>query len=443
MDDRSRLATVRFFTSASLRPIEEVSGEVVQWLPRWITVEFEGARPVTGVWQSAKGRRRVCWYAREHSAELAATHMERYGDEPFWIIDLAAASQGRVSVLECDAMGQPNARCEWAFDEWYMPTREEERSPEGALVMTRIFDCVQTGLIIGVTEQRPGRPDVERSRPISFPIPELAGEPFLCGSTITDGGPRLIAPIAQNEYQGRFFAVYREGGTWNRGVATIARRYSWPAKLDPIVNFHGEHVAAMVKAGELMHPWSPSYSFIGVVEALPDGRPMDEVVAEGPLLLEDAVTIAIQVAGVARRAHAAGHPLGGVRPELTFVRRHGAHWVLSGIMHRCAAIIPATQSGEAVLSPVFPCDFSSKNDAHGLAQLLWFALTDGHPYIAPADIRRPQAWSDYEYGRARRQAWTGPAAIGPLLERVLFPSGDSMGFEAFVSELEKLRGGIA
>lgn len=438
MGDSAPNANVRFFTSASMRPIEEIAGEVVQWLPRWITVEFEGTRPVTGVWQSAKGRRRICWYAEEYSAELACAHVDRYGDEPFWIVDRTMVEQGRVSVIECDAGGKPEARREWTFDQWFMPTHEEERSLDGATLVTRDFDCVQTGLVIGVTERRPGLPVVERDRPIEFPIPELAGEPFLCGSTITDGGPRLIEPIAQNEYQGRFFAVYREGSTWKRGVATIASRWGWPTQIDPVVNFRGDHVAPLVKAGELVHPWS--YSFVGVVEALPEGHTLDDVVLGGPLDLTDALTIASQVAAVARRAHEAGHQLGGIRPELTYVRRDHGRWSLSGIMHRGAAVLAVTRSGEAILSRVFPYDFSSRNDADGLAKLVWFALTGGHPSVAPRDIRRPEAWSHYEYGRAKRQPWTGPATIGPPLERMVFDSSGAPDFESFVEELVRVGG---
>lgn len=106
-------------------------------------------------------------------------------------------------------------------------------------------------------------------------------------------------------------------------------------------------------------------------------------------------------------------------------------------------MLAATRSGEAILSLVFPYDFSSRTDAEGLANLLWFALTDGHPYVAPSDIRRPQAWSDYEYGRARRQPWTGPPAVGPLLEHVLFDSGDAADFEYLVEGMVRIRASLS
>ncbi|KAB2906921.1 MAG: hypothetical protein F9K40_05705 [Kofleriaceae bacterium] len=427
--------TVRFFTSAALRPHEEVAGEVSQWLPRWIAVEHAGSRPVCGVWQSAKGLRRICWYAREHSSELVQAHLERYGDEPFWIIDVSTPD-GPLTIIECERDGRPQARRGWTFDEWYMPVREEERSPDGVLVVTREYDCVHTGVVVGLTERRPGLPDVEHERPIRFPA-ELAGEPYPCGRTITNDGPRLIEPIAQNQFQGRFYAAYQDGPTWKRGIATIATsRYAWPHEIDPIVAFDALDVAPLVKAGELVPRWRGNYPMFGVVEALPEGRTLDDVVAEDPLELEEALRVAIQLAGVARRAHAEGLSLGAIRPELVYLRREETRWTLSGVIPRGQAVIDATYSGEGVrVPPVFPCDFSSANDTRGLAALLWYALTGGHPYVAPADVPERRAWSDHERGRARRQPWTGPPSIGPLLERVLFESGPSPDFESFISAL--------
>ncbi len=437
--------TVRFFTSAALRPYEEVTGEIIHWLPRWATVEFEGSRPVTGVWHSVRGRRRICWYTAEHTAALVGEHLERYGDEPFWIVDLSDG-HARVRVIECGGDGRPQASRVWEFDDWNMPTREEEHSPDGASRLIRTYKCVMSGVVVGATERRPGRTDIKFERPISYPIPELGGEPFPCGRTITATGARLIASIAQNSFQGRFYAAYREASTWKRGIATISTsRYCWPDEIDPIVNFNAEDLAPLVQTGELQPRWRGNYPFFGVVEVPPEGRSMDEVVAESPLPLDDALSVAIRVAAVAQRAHAAGHELGGIRPELVYVRGDtNSRWSLSGIMHRGQAVIDATHCGEGIcVPPVFPFDFSSRNDAHGLAQLLWYALTGGHPHVAPEDFRQRQAWRDHECGKARRQPWTGPAAIGRLLESVLFESGSLPRFEPFAAELVQLQAAIS
>ena len=434
--------TVRFFTSAALRPHEEVDGEVVQWLPRSITVEFVGDRPVTGVWRSDDGDRRVCWYGTEPSAALLAAHEERYGDEPFWIVDRSHAHGRRVVVSECDGAGRQVARRTWELDRNYMPSREEEQAPDGAPRVARRYECTSNGTVYAGTEQRPGAAEITMERPIAFPIRELAGEPFPCGGTITRGGPRLVASIMQNSYQGRLLAVYQQGTTWKRGLATISTSKSaWSSDIRPIIDFADDGVAALVKLGELQHARRDGYPFFGIVEALPDGRTLDEIVVERPLSLDDALAVAIEVAAVARRAHAAGHQLGGIRPELVYLRSENGQLRLAGIAHRGPSVIGQTYSGEQIRwPPIFAMDFSSPDDARGLAQLVWYALTGGHPFLAADDLRWNPTWNEFRHDCRHRQRWTGPAVIGPVLKRVLFDSGGNAPvFDELVGELDRVR----
>ena len=303
------MSAVRFFTTATLREHEEVPGEVVHWLPRAITVEYSQGRPVTGVWRSSTGQRRICWYGATPSAEILAAHDERYGREPFWIINRDARGQ-RVETIECDAEGQPLTKRVWEFDRAGMPTREEERSLEGTLHITRTYKCTSDGTVYAGTEQFTDGATVQRARPIPFPAVELAGEPFPCGGTISAAGPRLVAPIAQNDFQGRFLSVYRDDGTWKRGLATMATSKAWPEAAREVIGLAGEHVAPLVAMGQLEHRRREGYTFLGVVEAIPDGRSLDDVILEHPLSLDVALSIALEVSQVAQRAHAVGRQLG-------------------------------------------------------------------------------------------------------------------------------------
>lgn len=432
--------SVRFFTSASLRPHEEVPGEVVQWLPRWITVEYDRDRPVSGVWQSTTGERRICWYGEAASPDLVSAHLERYGDEPFWVIDVCDADLGSVHVTECDATGQVFALRTWQFDLAQMPMSVEEEAPDGTLRSARTFRSLSDRTVVASTEQRTGGPIVEIPRPIDFPCSELAAEPYPCGGTITTDGPRLVASISQNWFQGRLHAIYHDGAAWKLGLATIATSRGWPASMRPVLDFQADGIAPMVTYGELREPRHQGYTVFGVVEELPDGRTLEEVVSKQTLSPSEACSLALQIAEPVRKAHAAGHELSGIRPELVYVRRGGTGVDLSAIAHRGQAVIDATYCGEAVCSPpVFPANFSSRNDTKGLAQLIWFALTGGHPFVAPHEFGERKAWRELEYGKARQQPWTGPEIFGPLLERVMFESGDSPDFEAFVEELVRIR----
>lgn len=432
---------IRFFTSAALRPHEEIDGEVVQWLPRSITVEFDGDQPVTGVWRSDAGDRRVCWYAAAPGPALVAAHAERYGDEPFWIVDRSALAARRIVVSECDDAGRVVTQRAWELDRHDLPAREEERAPDGALRRVGTYQCTSDGTLYAGTEQRAGGAAIAMLRPIAPPVLALAGEPFPCGGTITRDGPRLVASIMQNQYQARLLAVYRHGTAWKRGLATIATSKSgWEASVRPMLDFGDDRVAALVRVGELHHRRRDGYPFLGVVEALPDGRTLDERVLEHPLAVEQALGVALEVAAVARRAHAAGHQLGGIRPELVYVQEAHGRLRLTGIAHRGPAVIAATYSGEQIRwPPVFAADFANPDDTRGLAQLVWYALTGGHPFLAADDLRWNPAWNEFRHRRRHRQPWTGPAMLGPVLERVLFDAGGGTpDFDTFVGELERL-----
>lgn len=432
-------SSVRFFTSASLRPQEEVPGEVAQWLPRWITVEYDRGRPISGVWQSAAGARRICWYAAADSADIVVAHLERYGDEPFWIVDVSDEERRCVRIIDCDGSGKPLARRAWFFDGTDMPVRVDEHAPDGSTLAVRTYRSMSDRTVVASTEQRAGGASIDIPRPIEFPCSELAGEPYPCGGTITTGGPRLVAPIMQNWYQGRLLAVFQVGTEWRRGLATISTSRGWPATMRQVLDFRADGVAPMVTYGELIEPRRQGYTAYGVVEELPDGRTLEEVVRERTLSPAETVSIAMQIARVAQVAHAAGHQLGGIRPELVYVRRDGEQWSLVAITHRAQAVIDATYSGEAICTPpVFSADFSSANDAQGLAQLVWHALTGGHPYVAAADFARSGAWYAHRTGRAPRQPWTGPAEFGAALEFALREPTDPGRFARFVGELAGL-----
>ena len=430
--------SIRFFTSASLRPIEEIPGETTQWLPRWIAVEFDGERPLTGVWRSAHGARRVCWYAPEVSPELVAAHDERYGDEPFWVIDLSRLTDAVVSMTECDGSGLALARHVWTFDRWSMPLRDERRDSSGPIVTSK-YRCLTDGFVLDHAEQIAAGASKDYPRPHRFPIPELAGEPYPCGGTIGRDGPRIIETIQQNQYQGRYYTVYQAGGEWRRGLATVATSKGWKPEIRPLLDFADPGVAPLVRSGELYDPRRQGYTPLGLVEALPDGRDLDAVIQERPRDISTTLTLALEVAAVAGRAHARGHQLGGIRPELVFVREGDGGLALTQIAHRGPAIISQYYGGEAILFPsVYAADFSSPDDATGLAQLVWYMLTGGHPFLATENLRWDDSWQNFRHKLRRRQPWTGPALLEPLFERALFgPS--PMEFGALVAELTRLQ----
>jgi hypothetical protein len=437
-------ARVRFFTSAALRQHEEVAGEIVHWLPRWITVEYDGERPVLGTWTTANGRRRICWYAAQPTPELLLAHTERFDDEPFWIVDRSELGQGRVAVFECDSRGAVQAYRLWDFDRLDMPRSEEERTPDGELRVRRTYECVSDGMVCERTEAAYGNAPIVLPRPHAFPIPELAGEPFPCGRRLRGAGvdieARIVESIEHNYHQARAFVVFQRGGTWCRGVATIATTKSgWCEEARLFLELGGPFVAPLVLAGRLEGKLSRGYPFFGVVEELPQGRPLRELIEEESVTAHDAIAIAVEVGETARRAHQRGHQLGGIRPELVYAQRVGSTLALTGVAHRGPAVIERTYAGEAVVWPPVPqCEWSSENDVQGLAQLVWYLTTGTHPFLAREDICWNESWGGDRHRRRQRQPWTGPATLGALLERVLFDEPGEVNLERLLAELRWL-----
>ncbi len=434
--------TVRFFTSAALRRREEVPGEAVDWLPRSITVEYDNNQPVTGVWRSRRGARRVCWYAEQVTPAMIAAHEERYGDEPFWVIDRGELRDRRVTVHECDGAGRVQAVRTWQFDEALMPTHEDERDTSGRVVVTRDYKCVYLGVAVRKTEQRPGAAPVVLPRPHRFPAPELAGEPFPCGGTIGPDGPRIIETLAQNQWQGRFVTIDRDSdsGTWRRGLATTATSKGWKPEIHPILDFTDPQIAPRICEGELLDYRYNGYAALGVVEAMPAGRDLDSVVQAGRLEPRVAVALALEIAAVAERAHARGHRLGGIRPELIYVREADGGVALTQIAHRGPAVLSQYYGGEAILFPPRPfiAEFATTDDAAGLAMALWYMITGGHPWIAPQNLRWDDAWREFRQAIRTRQPWTGPTSLGPILEAALF-GGSPLPFDMLVATLRAAR----
>ncbi|MBL8622263.1 MAG: hypothetical protein JNK64_13200 [Myxococcales bacterium] len=436
MIESASTSAVRFFTSAALRKREEVPGEAVDWLPRSITVEYDGDQPVTGVWRSRRGARRVCWYAEQVTPALIAAHQERYGDEPFWVIDRSALRDRRVTTYECDGTGRVQAVRTWVFDEAQMPLTEEERDGRGRLVVSRTYECVDLGVAVGKREQRAGAAPVDLPRPHRFPAPELAGEPFPCGGTIGADGPRIIETLVQNQWQGRFVTIDRESGVWRRGLATTATSKGWKPEIRPILDFADPQIAPRIRQGELLDYRYNGYAALGVVEAMPEGRDLDTVVEAGTLAPRAALALALEVAAVAGRAHVRGHQLGGIRPELIYVREADGGVALTQIAHRGPAVLSQYYGGEAILFPPRPfiAEFATTDDATGLAMTLWYMITGGHPWIAPQNLRWDDSWREFRQGIRTRQPWTGPASLGNILEAALF-GGAPLPFDVLVATL--------
>lgn len=438
------MTTIRFFTTLMLRPGEEVDASIVPWLDRWATVEFDGDRPVTGVWLNKAGARRVCWYGPATDAEWRDAHRERHGEEPCWLLRREVDAEGELGAMveECDDQLDLVARYVWTFDIVGMPATAQVFDRAGNLVLSQRY--IRSDRVADFVRERRSPSDHEtESRLYEIPVPELSAEPFPCGGTIVGAEVRVIGPIAENWLQGRYLSICRWDGAWRPAIATLA--FVGDGRLAPrsILSFAGEFVAPLVGEGDVHHPRWPGWDMPlrGVAELLPGGSTVEEIVESAPVDAPDAVRIVSIVGDVARRALESGNDLGGgIRPELIYLRRGATGFELSGMLHRGAAVLAATRRGEAILFPPnsFPCDFSHRDDVTGLAQLLWYMVTGGHPFLAQEDIRWNASWDSFRHQNRRRQPWRGPSGLQPLLERTLFHDGEPPTLAEFLAELRRV-----
>ena len=416
--------TVRFFTSLMLRTDEEVDGTLAPWLPHVATVEFDAQDPVTAVWQSATGDRRIAWYGSS-STEQRVAHVERYGDEPCWLLRRHVDANGRlaVDVEEIGAAGEPIRRRAWTFDAMGMPATDVETSAGGDVVSSRIYRCLPDGLVTQLRERKAPAFAETVTRRVAAPVPELAAEPFPCGATLAGGTVRLLTTISENAYQGRYRSVAWDGERWASSITTLAATSSSRlAAVRPVLDLADEDLALLVAEGHLEGGRvPPGRSPYGITELVPPGQTVLDAVASGRFEPTVAMRVAVRVAEVARRAQARGTALSALRPELVYVVDRGAGIELSRILHRAPAFLSTAARGEALLwPPAFRSDFGSRDDVQGLAQLLWFMATGTHPFLAPENVTWEDSWTHVLHSLRARQPWRGPAALEPLLTRCLF-----------------------
>ncbi|MEZ4401208.1 MAG: hypothetical protein R3B06_14375 [Kofleriaceae bacterium] len=431
----------RYFASAALRPGEEVSADVAAWLPQLATVSFDEAGPRAGVWRSATGVTRVCWYRGAANIERAWV-----GDATDWLLDVTRADAGLVEVREILG-GVPAAdRTVWRFDDARMPIGEERFGADGRLVLRREFECTIEGVVHARATALPPAFVMtqewrDTSSPWVAPCPELMGEAFPCGGHV--GPARVVAVVNQNSHQGRYLVVVPTNGGLVAGIASLGTmKVNISARGQRVLNYQGQMTMAELTRGALDDARQEGYRMHGVVEALPDGEPLDALVRRGTLAAAAAVLLAQQVGQAARAARAAGVPLAAIRPELVYVRAGAAGPEVSGILHRAPAVFAETYAGEAIVwPPVFPMDFSSRDDVAGLAQLLWYLTSGTHPELAPENLCWDPSWDGFRHQLRARQPWTGPAELGPLLARGLWGTPPPA-LDAFLAELDAVAAGL-
>ena len=160
------------------------------------------------------------------------------------------------------------------------------------------------------------------------------------------------------------------------------------------------------------------------VEVEPRGQPAIELASIDE---ERVLPVARDLAATLERAHAAGQVVGGIRPELIYLRRDvGGELRLAGLVPRGPVLLARARplsSGNPPFTRFYASPFdpplAAAGDVFALAASLWHLVTGAHPFGDHYldQIRRMHA--------RERPAWSGSPALGALLHdgMSLDPSG--------------------
>jgi hypothetical protein len=169
----------------------------------------------------------------------------------------------------------------------------------------------------------------------------------------------------------------------------------------------------------------PDGEFDAMVEDEPAGRPTSELAL--PLDPAAAVRLALEVAAVLQRAHAAGHVLRHVRPELVYAdARDGLR--LTGVAPRADGFLIGVTAPCYGVPALFPSIFAAPEvmamreaptpaaDVFSLCALLAVWLTGEHPFAGDTLMDQMGAMM-----RNHGRPWRGPMKLGMALGPGLDP----------------------
>jgi hypothetical protein len=158
----------------------------------------------------------------------------------------------------------------------------------------------------------------------------------------------------------------------------------------------------------------------GLVERVPEGEPLSA--RPWPIDLAVAAPFALQLARLVERAAGARVALGGLRPQLIWVEDRAGKLALDGACPRAELFMQSARRPGGTSASLFD-DFyfapelldgsppSAAGDVFSACACIAHVLSGAHPFDGDNAARQLLA-----IGTGRRRAWTGPAAIKPILD---------------------------
>ncbi len=248
--------------------------------------------------------------------------------------------------------------------------------------------------------------------------------------------PERYFPLDARLGGGAFEVTELLGGSRDRGhyrgKATATGRAVLVAVAPPQKRPHGELLGELALPIEgvarlrYIGPFDPPTEegdYVALVEEEPPGRPSSAAFTR-PIQPPRAVALAIELAVIAEQAESIGRPLAGLRPELVYVDEAG----LTAVAPRCEPFhSTATRPCYGIIrcfpAPYFPPEMftnheappSAAGDIFAIGAILCRWVTGEHPFEGEHDAQL------FALAANRRRRWTGPPALGELVDRCLAP----------------------
>ncbi len=273
-------------------------------------------------------------------------------------------------------------------------------------------------------------------------------------------GPYLVLDLIGRGGMGSVHRARHETSGAVHAVKVIhAGRFAGPSGERALARFKREaEVLGRIDA----HPGIVGVHAFGVDRGVPwcamelvEGRSLAEELRSGPLSLEDAVRLAIDLARAVEHAHAHGVLHRDLKPENVIIARDGRPRLVDFGLAYDAFADTLTRTGEMLGTPLFMAPeqvarsegtIGRATDVYGLGGLLYVTLTGQTAFAADESvIALIQAILREEPVAPSRRRPGIPAALDQVCLRALAkdPARRHAGAAAFADELERWRRGEA
>jgi len=251
-------------------------------------------------------------------------------------------------------------------------------------------------------------------------------EHFPLGATLGAGRFELQEELRGSSDRGQYRGIDHE--TDLPVLITLGAKQT---RSRPDLEYRVPGIAKLLHIG----PLSDHAEHTGMVETEPNGAPISSFSSVSP------VATALAVARIVALAHAGGHVLGGLRPELVYGYREKT---VTGIAPRCEPFL-ATAARRDGVAPCFDQFFMAPEilsqpdatptpaaDVFSICAMLALWLAGEHPYQGEGVL---QAMA---ISAGQRRALKIPALYGPVLDNGLVPLANRMSLAELIELLQLL-----